>query len=356
MKDKITVIIFLTFIFIFGILHVVYIDNEISSSERRKLATFPKFQMTNEYVSKLDKYLLDHFPYRDEFRSIKAKFNYTVLNKYENNNIYLKDGYIFKSEYPTNTKSIDKFSKHIQNISKMFTENNNVYLMVIPDKNYYLHDEEFLNIDYEYLYSKVYEENKNVNKIDIRNIMKLSDYYETDTHWRQENLEKVLEKMDQTMKFGYTKAFYTKTTYEDFYGTYYGEAAINREPENLSYMTNTILDNIKVKYLENESLTKLYNFEKLTGLDAYEVYLDGATAFVEIYNENSKSSKELIVFRDSFGSSMIPLLSEYYSKITVIDNRYITSNMFKGLVEFKDQDVLFLYSTLIVNNSGSIKN
>lgn len=356
MKDKITVIVFFVFILTFGILHIAYKDEEISSSERRKLANFPKLELNNEYVSKLDKYLLDHFPYREGFRSIKASFNYDVLNKYENNNIYLKENYIFKSEHPTNIASIDKFNKHIQKITSMLTEENNVYLMVIPDKNYYLEDDNFLHIDYDYLYSKVYMENLDINKIDIRNIMELSDYYETDTHWKQENLEKVLKQMDRTMNFNYIESYYTKTNFEDFYGTYYGEAAINREPENLTYMTNSVLDNVKVKYLENTNLNSLYNVDKLQGLDAYEVYLDGATAFVEIYNENSKVEKELIVFRDSFGSSIVPLLSEYYSKITVIDNRYITSNMFKELVEFKEQDVLFLYSTLIVNNSGSIKN
>ena len=63
----------------------------------------------------------------------------------------------------------------------------------------------------------------------------------------------------------------------------------------------------------------------------------------------------MIIFRDSFGSSITPLLIPYYSKITVIDNRYMMSDYIKEYVEFDDQDVLFLYSTLIVNNSGSLK-
>ena len=87
----------------------------------------------------------------------------------------------------------------------------------------------------------------------------------------------------------------------------------------------------------------------------YEVYLDGASAFIEIYNDNNTSGKELIIFRDSFGSSITPLLIPYYSKITVIDNRYMMSDFIKQSVVFDNQDVLFLYSTLIVNNSGSLK-
>ena len=102
MKDKITTFLFLIIIFGFGIFHIALPDNEISSTERRKLSSFPKFELTSKYSEKLDKYLLDHFPLRDTFRSIKARFNYNVLQKLDNNDIYLKDNYIFKSEYPTN--------------------------------------------------------------------------------------------------------------------------------------------------------------------------------------------------------------------------------------------------------------
>ena len=49
------------------------------------------------------------------------------------------------------------------------------------------------------------------------------------------------------------------------------------------------------------------------------------------------------MFRDSFCSSLAPLLLDGYKKITVIDLRYIGSPLLKGLVEFKDnQDVLII--------------
>ena len=102
-------------------------------------------------------------------------------------------------------------------------------------------------------------------------------------------------------------------------------------------------------------LNNIYNLNKLTSLDSYEVYLDGASSFIEIYNDNSKTDKELIIFRDSFASSITPLLTEYYKKITLIDNRYINSSNYLNLIEFNNQDILFMYSTLIINNSSSLK-
>ena len=125
MKDKITTILFIIYISFFSILHIVLKDETISETERRKLATFPNFNLNSEYITKLDKYLLDHFPFRNNFRSIKAKYNYNILNKLDNNDIYLKDNYIFKTNYPTNKESIDKF---INNINK-FKNLTNIHIL-----------------------------------------------------------------------------------------------------------------------------------------------------------------------------------------------------------------------------------
>ena len=353
MKDKIITFTFIGCLFFFAIFQFILPDKEISASERRKLTTFPEVELTSEYITKVDKYLLDHFPFRDDFRSLKANFNYKVLNKLDNNDIYLKDNYIFKSEYPTNEKNIAKFKEVITKIESLLTEKNKTYMMLIPDKNYYLEEKNFLQLDYDYIYNEIGK--LGISEIDIRDIMELNDYYETDTHWKQERIEKVVKKMSEVMDFDYEVQEYTENKYDKFYGVYYGESAINRKPEVLTYLTNDTINNVTVKYLENKKLTTIYNLEKLKGLDGYEVYLDGASSFIEIENKNSKSNKELIIFRDSFGSSLTPLLVNYYQKITVVDNRYINSGMFKDMIEFKDQDILFLYSTLIVNNSGSLK-
>ena len=353
MKNKIITIIFIIYITTFSILGIIIQDKEISISERRKLSTFPEFNLSNEYITKVDKYLLDHFPSRDNFRSIKANFNYNILNKLDNNNIYLKDNYIFKSNYPTNIKSISNFINKINKIQNNLTKDNNQYVMIIPDKNYYLNSKDFLHIDYNYIYNEI--DKLNINTIDIRNIMNLSDYYETDTHWKQENLNKVVYEMSKIMNFNYHKINYQENIYNNFYGVYYGESAINRKPEKLIYLTNQNILNLKVKYLENNNLNTIYNINNINSLDSYEVYLDGASSFIEIYNNNSISDKELIIFRDSFASSITPLLTEYYQKITLIDNRYINSNTYLNLIEFTNQDILFMYSTLIINNSSTLK-
>ena len=56
MKDKITVYLFVGFLMLVPTISILSKDEKISYTERRELATFPKFELTNEYVTKLDKY------------------------------------------------------------------------------------------------------------------------------------------------------------------------------------------------------------------------------------------------------------------------------------------------------------
>jgi hypothetical protein len=83
--------------------------------------------------------------------------------------------------------------------------------------------------------------------------MTLEDYYETDTHWRQEKLDKVVNEMSKTMNFNYQNITYKKNNYDNFYGVYYGESAIKRKPEKLIYLTNDNLSKLKVSYFENKN-------------------------------------------------------------------------------------------------------
>ena len=62
-----------------------------------------------------------------------------------------------------------------------------------------------------------------------------------------------------------------------------------------------------------------------------------------------------MIFRDSFGSSLAPYFTECYRKITLVDTRYLASELVGRFVEFDDQDVLFLYSTPVLNNSVTLK-
>ena len=127
------------------------------------------------------------------------------------------------------------------------------------------------------------------------------------------------------------------------------------DPEPMYLLTNDLLEECRVYDHETGKTGAIYDMDKENSKDLYDVYLSGARALLTIDNPQGIPGKELIVFRDSFGSSILPLLVQDYAKVTVVDIRYIGIDLLKNFVEFKGQDVLMLYSTLILNNSSAIK-
>ena len=74
-----------------------------SESERRPLAQFPaeitwESILDRTSIEKFEDYSVDQFPFREFFRTLKAKFHLNVMGLAENNGLAVKDGYIAKIE------------------------------------------------------------------------------------------------------------------------------------------------------------------------------------------------------------------------------------------------------------------
>ena len=211
-----------------------------------------------------------------------------------------------------------------------------------------------LKIDYNNL-ENILNEKLNFGKyIRIFDLLQLEDYYKTDSHWKQEKLIKIAQKFGQEMKLNLNNNYEEKIITE-FKGVYSGQLPINEEKDEIKILTNNVLKNCTVYNYEKNEATTIYNFDKMNSLDKYDIYLSGAVSLISIENTENKIGKELVVFRDSFASSFVPLLVEGYDKITLIDTRYISPKILSQYIEFNDQDILFLYSTSIINNSYTLK-
>ncbi len=333
-------------------------DKDISSEERRKLSQMPTFTveklMSGEYFEDMESYLLDQFPLRENFRKIKSFVSTKVFKQKDNNNIYMVDGSIFKMEYPLNEDSVYNSAKLYNEIAEKYFKNSNVYYTVVPDKNYFVKGD-YLKLDYEKLIDIMKNNTKNMKYIDITEDLDIGDYYNTDLHWKQEDLINVANKILTSMGGKVSDNNYEEKTFDNFYGAYYGQSATNIKPDKLTYLTNDVIENCKVYDYEKQEYMKVYNDGDFDNVDSYDVYLGGAKSLLTIENPSNPSGKELYVFRDSFGSSLSPLLVENYSKVTLVDLRYMNVEQFEKFVHVKDNsDVLFMYNTLILNNSGVI--
>ena len=334
----------------------------VSQAERRPLAQRPAISAntlaSGKFMADFEAYSLDQFPLRDGFRRLKARFHYSVLGQKDNNSIYLSQGYAAKQEYPLNEQSVDHALKRFQFVYDTYLADSRVFMAVVPDKGYYLAEESGqLAMDYEKLFALVRQGMPWAEHIDLTDALGVEDYYKTDTHWRQEALFPAAEKICQALDVSAPMPEnYTQTALDrPFYGVYYGQAALPMAAETMYLLESPLLENCVVYDYETGKTGAVYDRTKLDSMDLYDVYLSGARALLTIENPNAATDRELILFRDSFGSSMAPLLVSDYAKVTLVDIRYLRPELLDQFLDFHGQDVLFLYSTLVLNSSGAIK-
>ena len=337
---------------------------EMSEAERRPLKQMPEITLetllNGKFMSEFEDYSLDQFPLRDSFRQVKSLFHYYVLGQKDNNDIYIADGFAVKQEYPYNPESVDHALNRFNYLYEKYLaeSGSEVFMTIVPDKGYYLGESSgHLTMDYEAMFASFEQGMPWAEFVDITDTLTAEDYYRTDTHWRQENLLDTARKLCEALGVAAPQAGdFTPTALErPFYGVYYGQAALPMDPETIYVMESDLLKDCTVLDWESGKHNAVYDMSKLESRDLYDVFLSGSRSLLTIENPNASTDQELIVFRDSFGSSIVPLLVQDYARVTLVDIRYIQIDVLGRFLEFNGQDVLFLYSTLVLNNSSTIK-
>lgn len=355
MKDKtknfIITISFSAILIITFFVNVLMEDKTVSISERRKLVQLSDININNsDMMEKCDKYTSDQFVGRDFFRKVKSFVSINFFRQKDDNNLFEKDGSIYKMEYPLNEINLERTLTKINKIYDKYLKGMNVYYSIIPDKNHYLENDDHLKIDYEKMVDISKNILNNITYINIEKDLKLDDYYKTDLHWKQENLSKVVSQIQKSMNvLDTSQNEYEINNVGNFYGAYYGQLGIQVEPDTLYTLSNKVIDESVVYNYETQKEEKIYTNSKTA--DKYDTYLSGAVSLITIENPNSMAEKELLLFRDSYGSSIAPLLIENYKKITLIDLRYLSSEALDKYINFDNQDVLFLYGMLVLNQN-----
>jgi len=335
---------------------------DISEAERRPLAQFPELTgeslLDGSFMADFESYSLDQFPLRDTFRTIKSLFHFNALNQSDNNGIYITDGFAVKQEYPLHPDSLYHAAERFNHLYDKYLTDSNVYAAFIPDKGQYLAEESgHLVLPFGKLNTILLNRMPWATPINLYDSLSAEDYYYTDIHWRQEKLFNAAAVICDAL--GVTAPNpedYTLTALErPFYGVYYGQAALPMEPETMYILESDLLSQCRVYDYESGQYTDVYNMDKLSSRDLYDVFLSGSRSLLTIENPNASTDRELIIFRDSFGSAMAPLLAADFAKVTLVDIRYIQIDVLDRFLEFHGQDVLLLYSVPVLNNSQTIK-
>ncbi len=347
-------------------LFIVMDKKDFSENENRYLAEFPSASLekikSGEYMSGLESYLADHFPFRDFFMGIKTKAE-MCAGKKEINGIYMADdGYLIE-EYkkPENTERIGKilgsFAKELEG------QNVDIRLMLVPTAVYVYgeklpeHAPGRADVSAggrsQMETAEAIYEISGIQAVDCCGELfvykeKGELYYKTDHHWttlgayagytaycREMGMDAVsLDEME------------AQVVTEDFRGTVYSKAGdYGRKGDAITIYRNPA-DQLTVEYADTgETSDSLYNLEYVDEKDKYSLFLDNLHSLVEITNENAVSDRELVLVKDSYANSMVPFLAHHFKKIYVFDTRYYKQGVSVFVKEHPGvTDVLLLYN------------
>lgn len=337
-------------------------DEAVSKSERRKLAQLPELSvqtvLSGSFMENFETYALDQFPLREQFRRLKAETVLHVLRQSDNNGIYVADGFASKLDDTLDEASVDHAAARFRMIYDRYLSGTDVtiYAAVIPDKNYYLSQKTFYPaLDFDALTARLYGAMAYAQPVELRDVLSLESYYRTDLHWRQEALLPAARRLAEAMGVTLTQTYTPVDTDAPFYGVYCAQSALSLAPDTLRYLESDTLRACTVYDYETGQTLPVYDLDAAEGEDPYALFLHGSRALLTVTNPNASSGKHLVIFRDSFASSLAPLLLEAYETVTLVDIRYLAPERLGSFLTFDDQDVLLLYSQTVLNASAAIK-
>lgn len=347
-----TAAVFLAVLFGFSLLHLALPDREVSRSERRRLAQLPP--LSSGFSDKLEEYMLDQFPLREQLRTVNSLVRLYGLGQADIHSIYLQGGRAFRMDGPLQEKQVRHAAAVFSAVQEKYFPSLPSHYVIVPDKNAKAETSR-PRLDTETMRGIVREALPGMTEIDIWDLLSADDYYKTDPHWRQERLLPVAAAICEALGADAPGTF-TKKTLSPFYGAYYGQAALPMAPDTLTYLESADTKAAEVTGPELDGAQPVYRPELLDGTDGYDVFLSGAQAVLTVTSPNVHNGRHLVLFRDSFGSSLAPLLLGSFERITLVDLRYISAARLADYADLSDAtDVLYLCSTAVWNNGGTLR-
>ena len=359
-------LIFLAFISVFFILNLVLPDRQFSEQENRYLQMKPEFSFkslfSGDYTSKFETYTTDQFTFRDEWITLKAASE-LALGKQENNDVHLcENGTLIAGyERPENSAldaNMSALNALVENTDAQ------VYFALIPDKSDLYasllpknapNDSEKEVIDYCYAQS-------NATNVDMYSALGAHTdeyiFYRTDHHWTSLGAYYGFSALAESMDIdcpaldSYSDRHVIS---EEFYGTTWSSSGFSWVgPDTMEIFVNEP-EGLKVtSYPEGSPVEgKLYDFSFLEKKDKYSTFMGGNCPLHEIVT-GTEGKPSLLIIRDSYTDSLLPLLLDDFSEIHVLDLRYYRASL-KSYIEQNDFDsVLVCYSVSNFSTDSNI--
>ena len=334
---------------------------EIIASERRGAAKMPAFSaktlISGEFMRKFESYAADSIPLREKLRTLRAAVVFDVFMQTDKDGLYNTPEGAGKFT-PLDADSVSRAADAIKRVADSLPDMN-IYYAFVPDKSVYVGSRRFPGFDPQEAESLLTGRPgmEELTFISLTDALCVDDFYKTDLHWDQTKISGVTDALGAVMGFEIDLSGYTKEYAGKFFGVYAGQVAMPMAADDLYYLS---LPDLTALYLNENTLTPeygpVYDIRGFEGNDPYDIFLRGVQPLVILENSAAAAERELYIFRDSFSSSLAPVLACAYSKIILIDLRYLDFRMTDQFFEFKPgSDALFLYGSQILNNSAVLR-
>lgn len=399
-------ILFLSIIYLGGLLFIILPHDKVSVNEKRSLSPFPILTsnnyLTGKYTDSIDFYYSDNFLFRDHLIALSNKLkekrgiknldikiytknekagNLIEKNKIENNikaadtiNILNNDNEYqnIKSVIVYKNRALQMFSgskKVAASFSKLMGEYKltfpdvNVYCMAVPvGGDFYLPNNINKNNEIKFI-DALYASLVN-GVIPIRAYESLKPHYKeylqfnTDHHWTGRAAYYAYEAFCNTIGISQVPMEkLNRKVIKGFLGTLYYytlSPELKNNKDSVEYFK--IPNETKTVYYTKNSNTpvkgNLYA-ESARGGNSYGVFLGGDFPLIKIVS-SIKNNKKILVLKDSYGNAFVPYLASHYEEIYVIDYRYYEGGV-KNLVKNNNiTDILFAHNVFMFNTNYTI--
>jgi hypothetical protein len=186
-------------------------------------------------------------------------------------------------------------------------------------------------------------------------------YYGADPHWSTDGAIDAYERLAAAMGVQPVTDYTFETFSTEFIGSQYGRAAAWRVPKDtIELARNPVIDAMTICRTETLDRERCYDSVYVPpgpeSLDEYDVFVGGLAPIIVIESPGAPADTELVVFKDSYAQAIAPFLAQHYRRVTLVDLRYVKRSYVLDTVSFVGADVLFLYSTSVLNTDPRALN
>lgn len=320
----------------------------------------------NSWMDDFENYFSDHLSGREEWVRVRNEIE-MLAGKKEINGVYTLDDQLIQAfkEYDPDTvqKSIDAMNGFAANhpdmqVSLMLAPTaQELFSSEIPAYAGYLSEKSFID--------ECYKKMSGISTVDCLSFLSghKNDYvfYRTDHHWT--SLGAYYAYCAAAKTLGYSSygldSFNIETASSSFRGTLYSKTLDNSiTPDSIDYyMLASGEPKVKMTVFDGRNETvydSMYVRSYLDVKDKYSSFTGSNSPLVTIETDVD-NGKNLLLIKDSYAHSLVPFLSKHYSKITMVDMRYINTDL-NNLIDLSEyQQAMFMFNVVSFSSDLHVK-